>query len=97
MPPQWVRELEDVSADIYDASITLECEAESPDDVVYEWYRNAEPLTSRERHTFSNNQKTLTITNLERTDTAIYQCVAKNDFGSAYSTGQLTVRGTYLE
>ncbi|XP_072026167.1 contactin-4-like [Amphiura filiformis] len=91
VPPQWLTELEDVSADIYDEA-TLECAAESPDGVTYEWYRNTELLTSRDRHTFSNNQQTLKITDLDRTDTAIYQCVAKNDFGAAYSTGQLTVR-----
>ena len=92
VPPQWVMELEDNNADIY-SDATLECEAESPDGVEYEWYRNTEPLTTRDRHTFSNEQKTLTIIDLEVEDTAMYQCVAKNDFGSAYSTGQLNVRG----
>ena len=92
VPPQWVKELEDKNADIY-SEASLECEAESPDGVEYEWFRNTEPLTSRERHTFSNEQKTLTIEDLKVEDTAMYQCVAKNAFGSAYSIGQLNVRG----
>ena len=92
VPPQWETPLTDVSADIY-SEATMQCVAVSPDGVSYEWFLNSESLTSRDRHSFSTNKETLTITNLARTDTAIYQCVAKNEFGSAFSTGQLTVRG----
>lgn len=91
VPPQWETPLTDVSADIY-SEATMQCVAVSPDSVSYEWFLNSESLTSRDRHSFSTNKETLTITNLDRTDTAIYQCVAQNEFGSAFSTGQLTVR-----
>ncbi|XP_070559759.1 contactin-5-like isoform X2 [Ptychodera flava] len=93
-PPQWVKQLEDVEADIQTNAV-FECEAEGTAPISYKWYRNGEQLTTRSRHSFSNNFKRLSIINLEEDDSAMYQCQASNTLlnkeRAIYSTGQLTV------
>ncbi|XP_038060205.1 hemicentin-1-like [Patiria miniata] len=90
VPPTWVQEISDTEANIY-KDVIWECEAASPDGVTYKWYRNVEEIMDLPRHQLSNGQKTLTIKKLTVEDTGMYQCVASNDHGEIYTTGQLTV------
>ncbi|XP_038049338.1 contactin-2-like [Patiria miniata] len=90
VPPLWVQEIADTEGNIYEDAI-WECEAESPDDLTYKWYRNVVEIVDLPRHQLSNGLKTLTIKNLTVADTGMYQCVASNDHGEIYTTGQLTV------
>ncbi|XP_071817882.1 contactin-4-like [Apostichopus japonicus] len=89
--PSWLQELEDTDIDIM-SSLTWRCEAESVYDITYEWYRNAQLInTGFDRISFSDNFRTATFTSLEESDSAMYQCVARNEHGSVVSTAQLKV------
>ena len=46
------------------------------------WTRDGSPLNASGRISFSDDKKRLTITNVNRTDSGEYQCVAKNRVGS---------------
>lgn len=77
--------------------LTWMCEAFGIPDVSYMWFRNGEildpyllPPEDRERYTVQDN--VLSIKNLDpERDQAMYQCRARNQLKTKYSSGQLRV------
>ena len=92
-PPHWHNKPQGAQRDI-ETDLTWEvlAESNSETDITYTWYRNGIQFDTMERHTFTNNFQRLSISALEVTDTAMYQCFADNTHGTIYSAAQLTVR-----
>ncbi|XP_071961512.1 contactin-3-like [Antedon mediterranea] len=89
--PQWVDEIEDKNGDI-GGEVIWTCVAESTEPIVYSWYRNGVEVQSSAKYLVSNGQRTLTISDLQEDDDAMFQCEASNEFGMIISTAQLNVR-----
>ncbi|XP_015510203.1 contactin [Neodiprion lecontei] len=77
--------------------LTWTCEAFGIPDVDYKWFRNGEildmytlPLEDRDRYTIQDNVLSIRNLNPER-DQAMYQCRARNQLRTKYSSGQLRV------
>ncbi|KAL9951088.1 hypothetical protein ACROYT_G043684 [Oculina patagonica] len=69
-------------------NVTLTCNADGNPEPTISWTRNGYPLDTSEdsRITFSENKKQLIITNVKRTDSGEYRCVAKDSLGNDTST-----------
>lgn len=81
--------------------LTWTCEAFGIPDVTYNWFRNGElldmetlPPEDRDRYLIQDNVLKITRLNPE-TDQAMYQCRAKNQLKTKYSSAQLRVLCTY--
>ncbi|XP_026687837.1 contactin-like, partial [Diaphorina citri] len=79
------------------ADLTWTCEAFGVPDVTYSWFRNGEllnsetlPLEDQDRYFIQDNVLTIRYLNPER-DPAMYQCRAKNQLKTRYSSAQLRV------
>ncbi|XP_011135668.2 contactin [Harpegnathos saltator] len=77
--------------------LTWTCEAFGLPDVTYTWFRNGEifdmftlPPEDRDRYIIQDNVLTIKGLNPER-DEAMYQCCAKNQLKTTYSSAQLRV------
>ncbi|XP_075871810.1 contactin-3 [Nelusetta ayraudi] len=70
--------------------VTLECKPQASPPAATLWKRGGEILQRSERIALLPNG-TLTIANVSRRDAASYTCVAKNQFGSASTTGRLLI------
>jgi hypothetical protein len=77
--------------------LTWTCEAFGIPDVTYAWLRNGEvleaeklPAEDRDRYIIQDNVLTIRYLDPER-DQAMYQCRAKNDLKTRYSSAQLRV------
>jgi hypothetical protein len=77
--------------------MTWTCEAFGIPDVTYSWFRNGEPLhpdhlnlEDRNRYHMQDNVLTIRYLDPER-DQAMYQCQAKNQLKTRYSSAQLRV------
>ena len=66
-------------------NLTLTCNATGNPIPTISWTRDGSPVntTTNSRISFSENKKQLTITNVNRTDSGEYQCVASNELGNA--------------
>ncbi|KAL9951090.1 hypothetical protein ACROYT_G043686 [Oculina patagonica] len=64
--------------------VTLSCNADGNPEPTISWTRNGSPMSTpgNSRITFSDNKKQLTITNVNRTDSGEYRCVASNSLGN---------------
>ena len=62
--------------------MTLSCNATGNPVPTISWTRDGSPLNASGRISFSDDKKRLTITNVKRTDSGEYQCVAENRVGS---------------
>uniref|UniRef100_A0A8C8E0K5 Contactin 3b n=1 Tax=Oryzias sinensis TaxID=183150 RepID=A0A8C8E0K5_9TELE len=86
------------------SEVTLECKPEASPPAISLWKKGNEILQRSERLSLFSNG-TLQIANVTKRDAAIYTCVAKNQFGSASTSGRLiiteptrlTVRPTNME
>ncbi|XP_075952378.1 contactin-3 [Anarhichas minor] len=86
------------------SEVTLECKPQASPPAISLWKKGNEILQRTERITLLPNG-TLKIANVTRRDAASYTCVAKNQFGTASTTGRLliteptsiTVRPTNME
>ncbi|KAL6111322.1 cntn3 [Pungitius sinensis] len=86
------------------SQVTLECKPQASPPAISLWKKGNEILQRTERITLLSNG-TLKIANVSRRDAASYTCVAKNQFGTASTTGRLivteptriTVRPTNME
>uniref|UniRef100_A0AAQ4PDP8 Contactin 3b n=1 Tax=Gasterosteus aculeatus aculeatus TaxID=481459 RepID=A0AAQ4PDP8_GASAC len=86
------------------SQVTLECKPQASPPAISLWKKGNEILQRTERITLLSNG-TLMIANVTRRDAASYTCVAKNQFGTASTTGRLivteptriTVRPTNME
>ena len=91
--PEWRTIPTDTTAEI-DGSATLWCNAIGVPEVTYEWYYNGNPLPNR--RAFSVSGGNLTITSIQSHLSGMYQCVAKNKFGSITAAARLQVTGKFL-
>ncbi|XP_054639724.1 contactin-3 isoform X1 [Dunckerocampus dactyliophorus] len=88
----------------FGSEVTLECKPQASPPAISLWKKDNELLQRNERMIVFPNG-TLKITNVTRGDAASYTCIAKNQFGSASTTGRLlvteptriTVRPTNME
>ncbi|KAM9859038.1 contactin-3 [Aulostomus maculatus] len=72
------------------SEVTLECKPQASPPAISLWKKGNEILQRTERISLLPNG-TLTIANVTRRDAASYTCVAKNQFGTASTTGRLLV------
>jgi len=63
-------------------NVTLSCKADGNPVPTISWTRNGSPVDESGRISFSEDKKQLTITNVSRTDSGEYQCVASNSLGN---------------
>ena len=64
------------------SDLTFSCDASGNPAPLISWKRDGSPLNASGRISFEDDKKQLTITNVSRTDSGGYQCVAKNKVGS---------------
>lgn len=62
--------------------MTLFCNATRDPVLTISWTRNGSLVNTSARISFSDDNKTLTIMNVNRTDSGEYRCVARNRVGS---------------
>ena len=93
-PPVISKQPEDVTV-MQGTSVTLQCEAESYGDTIYQWQRvDGELDTSRASGV---NTKQLTIVNSVPSDSGSYVCVTSNQDGETVSReAAVTVTGVTL-
>ncbi|XP_057701975.1 contactin-3 isoform X2 [Corythoichthys intestinalis] len=72
------------------SEVTLECKPQASPPAISLWKKDNEMLQRNERITLFSNG-TLKITNVTRSDASNYMCIAKNQFGSASTSGRLIV------
>ena len=65
-------------------NVTLSCNADGNPIPTISWTKNGYPIdtSNNSRISFSVDKKQLTITNVNRTDSGEYQCVANNSLGN---------------
>lgn len=83
------------------ATLTWECEAFGIPDISYEWYYNGRPLNDTSNlhrlNRYIINENMLIINQVARGgereggDEGMYQCMARNQIGSSFSSAQLKV------
>jgi len=76
--------------------VTLSCDAVGNPVPAISWTRDGSPVDTDDnpRMRFSADNKQLTITNVRRTDSGEYRCVANNSLGNATSeVATLDVQG----
>ncbi|XP_054832379.1 contactin-3 [Eublepharis macularius] len=86
--PHWVQLIKDFEAAVED-NLYWECRASGKPKPSYRWLKNGEPLALEGRIQIENGA--LIITNLNLTDSGIYQCIAENKHGTIYSSAELQV------
>ncbi|XP_017282446.1 contactin-3 isoform X2 [Kryptolebias marmoratus] len=72
------------------SEVTLECKPQASPPAISLWKKGNEILQRTERITVLSNG-TLKITNVTKRDAASYTCIAKNQFGTASTTGRLLI------
>ncbi|KAM6927531.1 contactin-3 [Xenentodon cancila] len=72
------------------SEVTLECKPQASPPAISLWKKGNEILQRTERITLSPNG-TLKISNVTKWDAGSYTCIAKNQFGSASTTGRLLI------
>ena len=78
-------------------NVTLSCNVAGNPAPTISWTRNGSPLNTTGRINFSDGKKQLTITNVNRTDSGEYRCVARNSLGNATSNvAALNVQCKYI-
>ncbi|XP_077181317.1 contactin-3 isoform X1 [Paroedura picta] len=86
--PHWVQMIKDFEASVED-NLYWECRASGKPKPSYRWLKNGDALTLEGRIQTENGA--LIITNLNLTDSGIYQCIAENKHGTIYSSAELQV------
>ena len=77
--------------------MTLTCNATGNPTPTISWTRNGSPLDNSSRIGFSDGKKKLTITDVRRTDSKEYRCVAENSVGNVTSNAaKLDVQRKYM-
>ncbi|XP_066015791.1 hemicentin-1-like isoform X2 [Pocillopora verrucosa] len=71
--------------------ITLSCNATGSPEPSISWVKDGSPIKSKSRIGLSKDNKRLTITNISRTDSGEYQCVARNRVGNDTSNSRVVV------
>ncbi|XP_062970086.1 contactin-3 [Cynocephalus volans] len=86
--PHWVQLIKDVEIAVED-NLYWECRASGKPKPSYRWLKNGEALILEERIQIENGA--LTISNLNVTDSGMFQCIAENKHGLVYSSAELKV------
>ncbi|XP_013977171.1 contactin-3 isoform X2 [Canis lupus baileyi] len=86
--PHWVQLIKDVEIAVED-NLFWECRASGKPKPSYRWLKNGEALVLEERIQIENGA--LTISNLNVTDSGMFQCIAENKHGLIYSSAELKV------
>ncbi|XP_033721187.1 contactin-3 isoform X3 [Tursiops truncatus] len=86
--PHWVQLIKDVEIAVED-SLYWECRASGKPKPSYRWLKNGEALVLEGRTQIENGA--LTISNLNVTDSGMFQCIAENKHGLVYSSAELKV------
>ncbi|XP_040348087.1 contactin-3 isoform X3 [Herpailurus yagouaroundi] len=86
--PHWVQLIRDVELAVED-NLFWECRASGKPKPSYRWLKNGEALVLEERIQIENGA--LTISNLNVTDSGMFQCIAENKHGLIYSSAELKV------
>lgn len=86
--PHWVQLIKDVEIAVED-NLYWECRASGKPKPSYRWLKNGEALVLEERIQIENGA--LTISNLNVTDSGMFQCIAENKHGLVYSSAELKV------
>ncbi|XP_057621767.1 contactin-3 isoform X3 [Chionomys nivalis] len=86
--PHWVQLIRDVEIAVED-SLYWECRASGKPKPSYRWLKNGDALVLEERIQIENGA--LTISNLNVTDSGMFQCIAENKHGLIYSSAELKV------
>ncbi|VFV30444.1 contactin-3-like [Lynx pardinus] len=86
--PHWVQLIRDVEIAVED-NLFWECRASGKPKPSYRWLKNGEALVLEERIQIENGA--LTISNLNVTDSGMFQCIAENKHGLIYSSAELKV------
>ncbi|XP_020608169.1 roundabout homolog 1-like [Orbicella faveolata] len=77
-------------------NVTLSCNATANPVPTISWFRDGSPVDSS-RISFSEDNKQLTITDVNRTDSGEYRCVASNELGNDTSNAAtLDIQGNVL-
>ena len=79
-------------------NVTLSCNAEGNPVPTISWIRSGSHIDTSgnsSRIRFSEDKKQLTITNVNRTDSGEYRCVANNSLGKTSSSSKLDALCTY--
>ena len=63
-------------------SVALSCNATGNPVPTISWTKDGSPISSNSRISLSSDNKQLTITNVNRTDSGEYRCVANNKLGN---------------
>ena len=66
-------------------NVTLSCNVDGNPVPTISWTRDGSPVSTSGRISISDDKKQLTITNVKRTDSGEYRCVANNSLGNATS------------
>ena len=78
-------------------NVTLSCNVAGNPSPTISWSRSGSPLNTTGRISFLDGKKQLTITNVKRTDSGEYRCVASNSLGNTTSNvATLNVQCKYI-
>ena len=76
--------------------VTLSCNATGNPEPSISWTKDGSPISSNSRISLSADNKQLTVTNVSRTDSGKYLCVANNKIGNVtWSAALLEVQCKY--
>ena len=76
------------------SSVTFSCDANGVPEPTFSWSKDGSAVTADNRISLSADNKQLSLTNVNRTDSGEYRCVAANSVGTVYSNAStLTLKG----
>ena len=79
------------------SNVTFSSDANGVPEPTFSWTKNGSAVTANDRISLSADNKQLSITNVNRTDSGEYRCVATNNVETVYSNPvTLTVQGKHI-
>ena len=79
------------------SSVTFSSDANGVPEPTFSWTKGGSALPDNDRISLSADNKQLSITNVNRTDSGKYRCVAHNSVNSVHSNAAtLTVQGKHI-
>uniref|UniRef100_A0A8P4G4F1 Ig-like domain-containing protein n=1 Tax=Dicentrarchus labrax TaxID=13489 RepID=A0A8P4G4F1_DICLA len=89
----WLKTRQDMDA-IIGSNVTLECRVSGSQPLVVSWYKDNKEIHSDDKYKldFSGSTASVTITDLEQSDSGVYTCRAANASGEKETSGTLSVK-----